>query len=87
MGLWTVIVSAYVATWCMMIFRTWSVSMYMIEKKQPKNLMIKHRGIAFATYIFCMIPLVPFIPQVALSNKARKKFIIAYVNAITKEKT
>ena len=85
MGLWTVIVSAYVTTWVMMIYRTWSISMYMLEAKQPENLMLKYRIMAFITYIFCMIPIVPFIPQVAVSDRARKKFIIAYVNAITKE--
>ena len=84
MGLWTVIVSAYVTTWVMMIYRTWSISMYMLEAKEPENLMLKYRILAFFTYIFCMIPLVPFIPYIAISDKARKKFIIAYVNAITK---
>ena len=84
MGLWTVIVSAYVTTWVMIIYRTWSISMYMLEVKQPENLMLKYRILAFFTYIFCMIPLVPFIPYVAISDKARRKFIIAYVNAITK---
>ena len=84
MGLWTVIVSAYVTTWVMMIYRTWSISMYMLEAKQPENLMLKYRIMAFITYIFCMIPIVPFIPQVAISDRARRKFIIAYVNAITK---
>ena len=84
MGLWTVIVSAYVTTWVMMIYRTWSISMYMLEAKQPENLMLKYRIMAFITYIFCMIPLVPFIPQIAISDRARRKFIIAYVNAITK---
>ena len=85
MGLWTVIVSAYITTWVMMVFRTWSISMYMIEYKQPSNLMIKYRGLAFVIYIFCMVPLVPFIPHIAVNNGARKRFIIAYVNAITKE--
>ena len=85
MGLWTAIVSAYVTTWIMMIFRTWSLSMYMIKKKQPENLMIKYRNLAFLTYIFCMIPLVPFIPHIAVSNRARKNFCMAYVNAVTKE--
>ena len=84
MGLWTVIVSAYITTWIMMVFRTWSITWYMIEVKQPENLMLKYRIMAFITYIFCMIPIVPFIPQVAISDRARRKFIIAYVNAITK---
>ena len=86
MGLWTVIVSAYITTWFMMVFRTWSISMYMIEYKQPSNLMIKYRSLAFIIYIFCIMPLVPLIPHIAISNKARKNFCIAYVNAITKEK-
>ena len=85
MGLWIVIVSAYVTTWVMMIYRTWSISMYMLEVKQPENLMLKYRILAFFTYIFCMIPLVPFIPHIAVNNRARKNFCIAYVNAITKE--
>ena len=85
MGLWTVIVSAYITTWVMMIYRTWSISMYMIEVKEPENLMIKYRNLAFLTYIFCMMPLVPLIPYVAVSDKARRNFCIAYVNAITKE--
>ena len=85
MGLWTVIVSSYITTWVMMIYRTWSISMYMIEVKEPENLMIKYRNLAFLTYIFCMMPLVPLIPHVAISDKARKNFCIAYVNAITKE--
>jgi len=87
MGLWTVIVSAYVTTWVMMIYRTWSISMYMLEIKQPENLMLKYRFLGFFTYIFCMIPLVPLIPQVAVSDKSRRKFIIAYVTAITKGQT
>ena len=86
MGLWTVIVSAYITTWFMMVFRTWSISMYMIEYKQPSNLMIKYRSLAFIIYIFCIMPLVPLIPHIAISNKARKNFCIAYVNAVTKEK-
>ena len=85
MGLWTVIVSAYITTWVMMLYRTWSISMYMLEVKQPENLMLKYRIMAFITYIFCMIPLVPFIPHIAVNNRARKNFCIAYVNAITKE--
>ena len=85
MGLWTVIVSAYVATWAMMLYRTWSISMYMIEVKDPSNLMIKYRSLAFITYTLCLMPLVPLIPYVAVSDKARKNFCIAYVNAITKE--
>ena len=85
MGLWTVIVSAYITTWIMMIFRTWSISIYLIEKKQPSNLMIKYRRLGFIIYILCIMPLVPLIPSVAVSNKARKRFCIAYVNAVTKE--
>ena len=85
MGLWTVIVSAYITTWIMMVFRTWSITWYMIEVKQPSNLMIKYRRLGFIIYIFCMMPLVPLIPYVAVSDKARRNFCIAYVNAITKE--
>ena len=85
MGLWTVIVSAYITTWIMMVFRTWSISMYMIEVKDPSNLMIKYRSLAFITYTLCLMPLVPLIPYVAVSDKARRNFCIAYVNAITKE--
>ena len=85
MGLWTVIVSAYVTTWIMMVFRTWSISMYLIEKKEPSNLMIKYRNLGFIIYILCIMPLVPLIPHIAVSNRAIKNFCIAYVNAITKE--
>jgi len=85
MGLWTVIVSSYITTWVMMIYRTWSISMYMIEVKDPSNLMIKYRSLAFITYTLCLMPLVPLIPYVAVSDKARRNFCIAYVNAITKE--
>ena len=85
MGLWTVIVSAYITTWIMMVFRTWSISMYMIEYKQPSNVMIKYRNLAFIVYIFSIMPLVPLIPHIAISDKARKNFCIHYVNAITKE--
>ena len=85
MGLWTVIVSAYITTWVMMLYRTWSISMYMIEVKDPSNLMIKYRSLAFIIYTLCLMPLVPLIPYVAGSDKARRNFCIAYVNAITKE--
>ena len=86
MGLWTVIVSAYITTWIIMIYRTWSISIYLIEKKQPSNLMLKYRNLGFIIYIFCMMPLVPLVPHIAVSNRARKNFCIAYVNAVTKEK-
>ena len=86
MGLWTVIVSAYITTWIMMIYRTWSISIYLIEKNQPSNLMLKYSNLGFIIYIFCMMPLVPLVPHIAVSNRARKNFCIAYVNAVTKEK-
>jgi len=85
MGLWIVIASAFITTWIMMVYRTWSISMYMIEIKQPENLMIKHRILGFIIYSLCMTLLVPFIPQVAVSNRARKSFCLSYVKAITKE--
>lgn len=85
MGLWTFIVSAYIATWIMMVFRTWSISMYMIERKQPDNLMLQYRTMAFIVYTFCMIPLVLAVPQIAVSNHARKRFCVGYVNAVTRE--
>jgi hypothetical protein len=59
----------------------------MLELKEPENLMLKYRIMAFITYICCMIPIVPFVPQVAVSDRARRRFIIAYVNAITKGQT
>jgi hypothetical protein len=85
MELWIIIVSAYITTWIMMIYRTWSISMYMIEKKQPSNLMIKYRKVAFLIYMLCMMPLVPLIPYIALNNKARNRFVLSYVHAITRE--
>ena len=86
MGLWTVIGSAFLTTWLMMIYRTWAISMYMIEIKEPNNLMIRYRTLAFIIYSICMLILVPLIPQIAVSNKARKKFCISYVKSITQEK-
>jgi hypothetical protein len=85
MGLWTILGAMYLATYVMMMARTYSICIRMIRVRDSSNIMIIYNKLGFIVFSIGLFFLVPLIPKVAFSNRARKSFCIGYVNSLTKE--
>ena len=79
---WTIIVSIWLSTWFMLMWRTYSVSMRMIGKKPEGRYIIKYKGIHFIIYAIGMFVMTPFIWQIVFFEESRRRWVIAYVNGI-----
>jgi hypothetical protein len=75
----------YLATYVMMMARTYSICIRMIRVRDPSNIMLIYNKIGFMAFSIGVFLLVPLIPKVAFSDKARKSFCIGYVNSVTQE--
>lgn len=83
---WTIIVSIWLSTWCMLMWRTYSVSMRMIGKEPEGHYIIKYKVMHFIVYALGMFVMTPFIWQVTFLEEARRKWVMAYVNGILGKK-
>ncbi len=79
---WTIIVSIWLSTWFMLIWRTYSVSMRMIKDHPKGRYITKNKGLHFIVYALGMFVMTPFIWQVTFLEESRRKWVIAYVNGI-----
>ena len=79
---WTFIASFWFTTWLMLIWRTYSVSMRMIEKDQKGAFIKNNRTLHFIVYCLGMLIITPFVWPVALFEESRRKWVMAYVNGI-----
>jgi len=79
---WTVILSLWLTTWLMLVWRTYPISMRMISNSPKGSIITKWRYLHFVLYVVSLFAITPFISQVAFSDRLRKKWVIAYVNGI-----
>ena len=79
---WTVILSLWLTTWLMLVWRTYPISMRMISNNPKGSIITKYKYLHFVVYTVSLLAITPFISQVAFSDKLRKKWVIAYVNGI-----
>ncbi len=83
---WTIVLSFWLTTWLMLIWRTYSISMRLIEKGQKDTLVTQYRLVHFIIYVVGILILTPFIWKVAIFEKPRKKWVLAYVGEILGKK-
>ncbi len=79
---WTFIASFWFTTWLMLIWRTHSISMRMIEQDQKGAYITQNKRLHFVVYCLGVLIITPFIWPVALFEEPRRKWVIAYVNGI-----
>ena len=85
MTLWTIL-SFWIATWLMIVWKTYSVSMRLIELDPRGVYIIKYKVLHSIVYTLCIFFIVPFIWQVALFEESRRKWVLAYVDGILGKK-
>jgi len=83
---WTFIASFWLTTWLMLIWRTYSISMRMIEKDQRGTYLVKNKSLHFIVYALGIFIITPFIWNVAIFEESRRKWVRAYVNGILGKK-
>ena len=74
--------SVWVATWLMLAWRTYSVTLRLIEQDPRGFYIIKHRLIHGIIYMVCLFLIAPFIWQVAIIEESRRRWVVAYVEGI-----
>ena len=79
---WTILLSFWVTTWLMLIWKTYSVSMRLIAQDPRGGYLIKHRKLHAVVYVVCLFIIAPFIWQVAIFEESRRKWVLAYVDGI-----
>ena len=79
---WTFIASFWLTTWLMLIWKTYSVSMRLIEQDQRGAYILKFRRLHFIVYCIGIFIITPFIWNVAIFEESRRKWVQAYVNGI-----
>jgi len=79
---WTVILSLWLTTWLMLVWRTYFISMRMISNNPKGSIITKWKYLHFVVYTVSLLVITPFIVQIAFSDRLRKKWVIAYVNGI-----
>ena len=82
MELWTVVLSFWTTTWLMLIWKTYSVSMRLIEKDPRGIVIITYRKLHFIIYVVGLFIITPFIWQVAIFESSRRRWVLAYVKGI-----
>ena len=70
----------------MIIWRTHSISMHLIEKDPRGDYIIKYKIVHFIVYALGIFVITPFIWQVAIFENTRKRWVVAYVNGILGKK-
>ena len=83
---WTIILSFWLSTWLMLVWRTYPVMMRIIERKPEGTIVLKYRAVHFVLYIVSLFILTPWIFQIAFSENKRKMWVLAYINAILGKK-
>ena len=79
---WTFVASFWLTTWLMLIWKTYSVSMRMIENDQRGEFIKNNKTIHFIVYCIGVFILTPFIWNVAIFEESRRKWVTAYVKGI-----
>lgn len=81
--LWHWIVSFWVSTWVLAIFRTWTRVSWALQAKDPKHKMLEQPVLHWIVYCICINFVLPVvgIPLVFLDSY-RDKWVTAYVNAL-----
>ena len=83
MELWLqVIVSAYISTWVVMIFNTYSDIIRRMEALSPNSLVMRYRVLHFLIYVIGSFFLVLFAYKIAFYDEWKDRWVKAYVNAL-----
>lgn len=85
MDVLTFVGAFWISTWIMLLFRTWSIIARLIDTYQIV-LAQRYKALHFCIYSFSLIFITPLLWQVAFNDEYRKRYVLAYVNALRKNK-
>jgi hypothetical protein len=87
MPVWQWIGAIWIATWAIVVYRTWSRVAWYLQAQYPRSRMLERPWLHMFIYIMCINVVLPFIGiPVVLFDKDRDKWVYAYVNALGKKK-
>jgi hypothetical protein len=79
-----ILLSIYLSTWIMIVYRTFSYIEHILEDRN-EQLLTKLKTIHLIVYGLGTICIVPLIWQIAFFEGVRKTWVVAYCDAVTKE--
>ena len=84
MEVWTMVSALWLSTWAMCYGRTAFIITHMVEQKEGGELIVGYKYTHMVIYAITLFFITPLIGQVAVFEKPRKRWCVAYVNAICK---
>ena len=79
-----VLLSIYLSTWIMIVYRTFSYIAYILEDRE-EQLLTKLKTIHLIVYGVGIVFIVAFIWQIAFYDTIRKTWVLSYCNAVTRK--
>jgi len=79
-----ILLSVYLSTWIMIMFRTFGL-IAVILKGRKEILLTKWKTMHLIVYGLGIVCLVPFIWQVILSERIRKTWVLSYCDAVMRK--
>lgn len=81
MEAWALVLAAYSTTWIMLIGRTFFIIRHLLILRK-ETYITQYPKLHFLVYSFGMLFMTPFIWHVALFDESRKKWCLAYADAV-----
>ena len=76
-----ILLSIYLSTWLMIMFRTFSIIAYILQDRE-EELLTKWKTMHFLVYGLGTVLIVPLIWQIAFFEGVRKTWVLAYCDAV-----
>ena len=78
-----ILLSIYLSTWIMIMYRTFNIIAYIL-KDRKEELLTKYKTMHCIVYGLGTICIIPFIWQIAIFDSVRKRWVLAYCDAVIK---
>lgn len=79
-----ILLSIYLSTWIMIVYRTFSYIAHILEDRE-EQLLTKLKTLHLIVYGLGVVFIVPFIWQIAFFEGVRKTWVVSYCDAVTRK--
>ena len=87
MEIWTVVSAVWLSSWIMCVIRTYPIILRMIETTEGGELIVRHKYSHMIIYVICLFIITPLIWSIIYNDNNRKRWCVAYVIQICRNKT
>ena len=87
MELWTIVPAIWIATWLMIVSKTYPLIRYMVVETESGGLITSWKYTHMIIYAIMLFFITPLCWQLAFREELRRRWCITYVKAILQDNT